>query len=189
MIPLPTQIDGNRVSLRKPRMSDAPFLQEQVSRPEVVLWTVQIPHPYPDGGARRFLQASWRRWTNGTGYVFTIVSREAEDVIGLISLSNVSEKHGCAELGYWSGPDHWGKGIMTEAVRLALTFAFEHLQLHRVYASTFGGNEASRRVLEKNGLKLEGTMREAVVRRGKRQDFLNFGILRPEYQDGNPRRD
>ncbi len=165
-------------------MVDAPLLQAQVSRPEVVRWTIQIPHPYPAGGARRFLQSSWRRWAGGTGYVFTILSGDAEDVVGLISLNNVSRKHGCAELGYWSGPDHWGRGIMTEAVRLALGFAFDHLELHRVYASTFDGNGASRRVLEKNGFTLEGTMREAVVRHGRRNDFLNFGILRREYEGG-----
>ena len=65
--------------------------------------------------------------------------------------------------------------------RRALAFAFQELALHRVYASCFEANLGSRRVLEKAGFALEGVLREAVVRYGQRQNYLNFAILKPEF--------
>lgn len=177
------ELKGEQVVLRRPRLIDAPNLEQRISDAAVVRWTIRIPHPYPKGGAARFIRSAWNLWTRGRAYIFTIlVDGEA---CGIISLSNVSTEHACGELGFWLGRDRWGQGVMTEAVRLMLAFAFRDLGLYRVYASAFAANAASRRVLEKNRLKLEGTLREAVVRHGERQDFLQFGILRPEY-DGGP---
>ncbi len=174
------EFKAGHVTLRRPRLKDAPELERRISDEAVVRWTIRIPHPYPKGGAARFIRSAWNLWTRGRAYIFTIlIDGEA---CGIISLSNVSIEHACGELGFWLGRDQWGRGVMTEAVRLMLRFAFDDLGLYRVYASAFAANEASRRVLEKNGLKLEGTLREAIVRYGERQDFLQFGVLRPEYE-------
>jgi [ribosomal protein S5]-alanine N-acetyltransferase len=174
------ELAGDRVVLRRPRLVDASDLERRISDAAVVRWTIRIPHPYPKGGARRFIRSAWNSWTRGRAYTFAILVDG--EPCGIISLRNVSMEHACGELGFWLGRDQWGRGIMTEAVRLMLRFAFEDLGLYRVYASTFAANDASRRVLEKNGLSLEGTLREAIVRYGARQDFLQFGILRPEYE-------
>ncbi len=174
------ELKGEQVILRRPRLVDAPVLEQRISDAAVVRWTIRIPHPYPKGGAARFIRSAWNLWTRGSAYIFAVLVDD--DPCGVISLSHVSTEHGCGELGFWLGHDQWGRGVMTEAVGLMLHFAFRDLGLYRVYASTFAANTASRRVLEKNGFKLEGTLREAVVRHGERQDFLQFGILRPEYE-------
>jgi len=176
------EIVGCHVSIRKPRLSDAPAIQSQVSRPEIVRWTTRIPHPYPEAGAARFLRRSLIQRSKQQAYVFTITERTTGQVAGLVSLGAVSRTHGCAELGFWVGVGFWGKGIATEAVRLALRFAFEDLGLFRVYASAFEANHAGCRVLKKNGFHLEGTLRQAVIREGRRQNYLNFGLLRLEYE-------
>ncbi len=174
------QLKGTRVILRRPRLIDADALEPRVSDAAVVRWTTRIPHPYPKGGAARFIRSSWNLWNRGRGYVFSILADD--EACGVISLSNVSLEHSCGEVGFWLGRDHWGRGLMTEAVALILRFSFQELGLYRVYASAFAANAASCRVLEKNGFRREGTLRQAVVRYDERQDFLLFGILRPEFE-------
>ncbi|GAB4108380.1 MAG: GNAT family N-acetyltransferase [Acidobacteriota bacterium] len=179
-------VAGQTVQLRKLRYRDAAALQAQVSHPEVVRWTTRIPHPYPADGAIRFIRSSVALWRLGRAYVFGVLVSGSPEACGVISLSSVSRAHACAELGFWLGCRHWGKGLGTEAVRLMLEFGFDDLQLHRIYASAFAANVASRRVLEKNGFRLEGVLREAVVRFGERQDFCNYGLLRPEWLARRP---
>jgi [ribosomal protein S5]-alanine N-acetyltransferase len=64
---------------------------------------------------------------------------------------------------------------------LALAFGFGELKLYRIYASAFEDNAGSCRVLKKCGFTREGVLREVMVVRGKRRNFVNYGILRPEW--------
>ena len=89
-------------------------------------------------------------------------------VIGAVALENI-KKHK-AELGYWLGKKYWNKGIMTEAIRIMTDIGFKKLKLARIYAYTFPKNTSSRKVLEKNGYKLEGLLRKDELKDGKIYD-------------------
>jgi ribosomal-protein-alanine N-acetyltransferase len=91
--------------------------------------------------------------------VFTIVTSSENRLVGLIGLHDIDPINRNAELGYFLGPEYWGRGYATEAVGLALKYAFEWLNLLKVYARVFEPNAASRRVLERNGFQLVGRMR------------------------------
>ena len=71
---------------------------------------------------------------------------------------------------------------MTDAVRLVTHFSFEYLNAIRVYATVFVGNVGSRRVLEKNGFSLDGTLRSNAFKRGEWLDEWFFSILRSEWE-------
>ena len=75
---------------------------------------------------------------------------------------------------------------MTDAVRLVTHFSFEQLDALRVYATVFTGNVASRRVLEKCGFALDGTLRQQVPKRGEWLDEWFLTLLRAEWE---PKRD
>jgi len=79
-----------------------------------------------------------------------------------------------AELGYWLGAALWGRGIMTEAVRAFTEDSFDRFSLRRIFALPFAYNAASRRVLEKAGYQLEGTLRQAVIKEGQITDQLLY---------------
>ena len=83
-----------------------------------------------------------------------------------------------AELGYWLGEAHWGRGVMTEAVRRYTALAFETFDLLRIYAVVFEWNPASCRVLEKAGYVLEGRLRKAVVKDGVVLDQFLYATVR-----------
>ena len=85
-----------------------------------------------------------------------------------------------ADMGYVLLDEYKGQGVMTEAVGRICAEAFEKLDLLRISARIYAPNLASRRVLEKNGFQLEGTMRRAVCKGDKVYDMHLFGRLREE---------
>lgn len=96
-------------------------------------------------------------WESGAGYAFGIFHADTDDLIGRVNLSNVVRGawESCT-IGYFVDQSYTGRGYMTEAVRLAVRFAFEEAKLHRVQAEVMPRNQASIRVLEKVGFHYEG---------------------------------
>jgi len=179
---IPTVIRGQRIDIRKLRPADADDIYRHVKVKGVARWTLALPYPYPKDGAIKHIRQQQRLWRLGKTYSFAIVSQDTGLPIGAVALNRVDTKHRCAEAGYWLGKKYWGKGIMTEALRLLLQFGFEELKLYRIFAMAMGPNIGSRRVLEKCRFTQEGILRQAVLRYGKRRDFINYGILRTEYK-------
>ncbi|WP_438447306.1 GNAT family N-acetyltransferase [Gorillibacterium sp. sgz5001074] len=96
-------------------------------------------------------------WRQDAAYGFGIFLQEDDRLIGRVNLSNVVRGawESCT-MGYFLDQRHNGRGLMTEAVRLAVGFAFGHAGLHRVQAAVMPRNEGSKRVLEKAGFRYEG---------------------------------
>jgi [ribosomal protein S5]-alanine N-acetyltransferase len=74
---------------------------------------------------------------------------------------NYAPEHARAELGYVLSREHWGKGLMPEAVRAVIRFGFGRMELNRIQARCVAENTASARVMEKAGMTYEGTLRES----------------------------
>jgi RimJ/RimL family protein N-acetyltransferase len=77
---------------------------------------------------------------------------------------------------------NWARGYGYDAGELALAFAFDELNLHRVTATVFSYNERSIALVEKLGFRREGAFREFLQRDGERHDMLLYGLLRPEWE-------
>lgn len=85
-----------------------------------------------------------------------------------------------AELGYWLGEEHWGKGVMSKAVPPFLQWAFDTFGiLVRVNAEANADNQGSASVLKKSGFVFEGRRANAAFKHGRCIDTLMFGALRP----------
>ena len=116
--------------------------------------TTLIPHPYPPDGAERYVADSEQAWAVGEEYRFAVLV--GDGLVGACGLKEVDHEAGQAEIGYWIGVPHWGRGYATEAVRLVTAYAFETLGLRRLVAHTLVRNPASGRVLEKAGFRVTG---------------------------------
>jgi ribosomal-protein-alanine N-acetyltransferase len=92
--------------------------------------------------------------------VFAILENATSSLMGFVGLHRIDNLNGHAEIGYFIAREHWGRGYATEAVKLALIYAFEWLNLRKVYARVYEPNKASIRVLEKNGFELVGKLRK-----------------------------
>lgn len=92
-----------------------------------------------------------------------------------------------AEVGYWLGVSYWGRGIATGAVKSLTALAFAAApELRRLYAVPYASNPASARVLEKAGWRLEGRLRESVIKDGVVLDQWLYAVLRAEFASGPP---
>lgn len=114
--------------------------------------------------------------------LFAIRLLETSKLIGSCQLHNISEIHRNAELQIRLGDaSERGKGLGTEAVKLLLSFAFNDLNLHRVYLHVFKTNTAAIRSYEKAGFVREGVLRQAAHINGDYVDVLVMGVLREEH--------
>lgn len=112
--------------------------------------------------------------------VFAIETKDGQH-IGNIEL-RINWVHRCAELGIPIGEkDYWGKGYGTDTVKTLLRFAFELLNLHRVYLQVAEFNTRGIRCYEKCGFVHEGRTRQGRFINGRYWDTLHMGILRDEW--------
>jgi [ribosomal protein S5]-alanine N-acetyltransferase len=144
--------------------------------------SVVIPETLEEQLAR--LTSELLDWEEGRGYPFGIFRLSDASLVGRIALSNVSRAAWQnAVLGYFVDADANGKGYATEAARLALRFAFEHAGLHRVQAGVMPRNVRSIRVVQKAGMRDEGTALRYLEIGGVWEDHTIFAITREEWSD------
>ncbi len=172
------QLATDRLLLRPFTLDDAPAVQRLAAAYEIAENTLLIPHPYPEGAAAEWIASQPRSANN---HVFAITLLDGGDVAGAIGLEAQPE-HGRGEIGYWIGVPYWNRGYVTEAARAVLTWGFESLGLHRIFAYHFTRNPASGRVLQKIGMKHEGTMRQHEKKWDEFVDVEVYGILHSEWR-------
>ncbi|MDB5243104.1 MAG: family N-acetyltransferase, partial [Spirosoma sp.] len=86
------------------------------------------------------------------------------------------------ELGYWLAEPFWGKGIISEAIKRVVDFAFESYDVNRIFARPFGHNVASQHVLQKNQFRLEGHFKETLYKNGAYLDELIYALRRNDWR-------
>src|SRR5439155_2610391 len=121
--------------------------------------TLMIPHPYPDGAAEVWINK--QRTADEINFVITL--RESGELAGAMGLI-VNRDHARAEIGYWIAVPYWNRGYATEAGRAVVRYAFDELKLNRVFAEHFTRNAASGRVMQKIGMRREGTLRRHIIK-------------------------
>ncbi len=165
-----------RVELRKLRTSDANALAILMNNKKI--WDNlrdYVPFPYALKDAQDFIKRDAEDTKNA---VFAIdFNKEFCGIIGLFKGADVYRKS--AEIGYWVGEPFWGRGIMTEAVRLIIDLGFSKLDLVRIHAGIFDFNRSSMRVLEKNGFVKEGVFKNGVIKNNKICDEHRYALLNP----------
>jgi len=172
---------GEKVSLRKLKLSDAPVLYKYAKDPAVIRTTL-LPSPYKFEHATQFIRKSFYAAKKNRWHVFAVVGKTSGEVIGVTGIHKIDSLSKKAEIGYWIGKKHWGNGFATEAVAVVLPFCFRTLKLRRLYACTLGNNVASNKILLRNGFKPEGCSRKDLFRLGKWHDVNHFALLKEEYK-------
>lgn len=173
-----------RLRLRSFRPDDAPAVAALAGRREIAETTLNVPHPYTRADAEGWIATHARDAAEGRAFTFAIASLE-DELLGAIGLHLVAA-HRRADLGYWIGLSHWGRGFATEAGLAVLDFGFDTLGLNRIEAHCFVGNRASARVLEKLGMRFEGTLRHHVLKDGTPRDGLLYARLASDPRPAAP---
>jgi len=171
-------IHTSRLLLRRLVPSDAPAVQRLAAAREVAENTLHIPHPYPEGAAAQWIERQAEQCDSGKALILAIVADR--ELVGAIGIHDWNE-HDRAELGYWVGVPYWGRGYATEAGIALLRHAFAELNLNRVFAIHYSRNPASGRVLQKIGMRHEGTLPQHIKKWGVYVDLEWYGALREEW--------
>ena len=166
---------GPGVRLRAWRRDDVDALLRHANDPRVPRGlSDRFPHPYTRGDAEAFLAGGV---VDLADPVFAIeIAGEACGGIGARAFA--AERSIGAELGYWLGHAHWGRGLMTRVVAAFAPWAMDALALQRLQATVLDFNLASARVLQKNGFVEEGVLRRAVRKGGRVHDLRMFARVR-----------
>jgi [ribosomal protein S5]-alanine N-acetyltransferase len=156
----PTRVDGERVAIRAFGPDDVEELCELRTRNRDFLapWEpLRTPSFHTLAGQRAEIERDRHEWAADRTYAFAIMEAAGGAMVGRIALANVVRgAWENATMGYFVDERAGGRGVATEAVGLALRFAFGPCRLHRVQAAVMPHNAGSKRVLEKNGFRHEG---------------------------------
>lgn len=170
----------DRLLLREFIMEDWEAVHQYASDPQTVAYMIWGPNT-PDE-TKNFLvrcmhmQEQNPRWD----YDFAVIEKATNRLIGGCNL-HIDETNG--EIGYCFHKDYWGKGFGTEAAKALLSFGFEKLGLHRIYATCRPENRGSSRVMEKVGMRQEAHLRQHFRFRDSWQDSYLYAILEQEWKN------
>jgi RimJ/RimL family protein N-acetyltransferase len=115
-------------------------------------------------------------------FQLAIVLREDNCLIGNAGLRMTHVESGVADLGYELDHRYWGQGYATEASSALLAFGFEQLHLHRIWAYCIAENTASAHVLEKIGMRFEGSQMESEWMKGRWWNTQFYALLEHEWR-------
>lgn len=174
-------VETERLLLRRLTMADAQDIFEYGRDPEVarhVLWDAYRSV----SESRSYIRAMIRHYRMGDAASWGIELKETGRVIGTIGFMWFQMEHRSTEVGYSLARAYWNQGLMTEALRAVIGYAFDSLGMNRVEAQHETTNPASGAVMRKCGMTFEGTLRQRLMNKGAYVDVDLYAILRTDYK-------
>jgi RimJ/RimL family protein N-acetyltransferase len=177
----PIRLETERLVLRELREDDWRPSRAWDADPEAVRY---VPHDVLDEEAtrRRVAQAIAVAQERPRRQFKLAIERRADaGMIGQILLYVERPEHADAMVGFVTRRDCWGQGYVTEALRRMLDFGFGELGLSRLYGDADPRNSASCRVMEKVGMRREGTLLKNWWLKGEWCDSAVYAIRAEEW--------
>lgn len=176
-------IRTERLFIRRLTMRDAADMYEYSRDPLVakhVLWDAHRSI----NESRSYIRYMLRKYRLGEPVSWGIEHVASGKLIGTIGFMWYQRENSSAEVGYSLSRAYWNQGLMTEALRAILSFAFQEMRLHRVEAQHELDNPASGQVMRKVGMQYEGTLRGRLFNKGRYVDVALYSMLREDHQHG-----
>lgn len=173
------QLRDAEFTVRPYTVDDAPALHAVVHASLDSL-SASLPwcHPgYALADAQSWIAWCLLAWQERREFPFAIVAADGT-ILGGIGLNRLNPDDRSANLGYWLGDAHRGRGIVTRAARLVADFGFRELGLARLEIVTLLENTASQRVAQRLGARCEGIGHDRIMLHGQPHDALVFSLRR-----------
>lgn len=115
-------------------------------------------------------------------YVFAVVEADTDEVIGVARIRIEADHPHSAEMGIGLRPDHWGRGMGSDLVRLVLRYGFTRLGLHRIWGARAPANTAAQLAMLVAGMVEEGRIRHHVWTSDGWRDSIVHSALSDEWE-------
>ncbi len=170
-----------RLVLRRMLPEDAQDMYEYACRADVTKYLTWYPHDSVRF-TRDYLEYLEGRYATGDFFDWAITLRETGKMIGTCGFTSFDFDNDSGEVGYVLNPEFRGHEIIPEALHAVMKFGFQSLLLNRIEAHYIVGNDASRRVMEKVGMKFEGVRRSGMIIKGQYRDIGVCAVLSDEFR-------
>ena len=173
-------LTGEKVELRQHERKNYELYADWYGDQEIWHLTSWSSSPMSRSAVERLFD---QREKSNAHHSFAIHPKGEDEPIGTISLMNVSEANGSADLSIIVGdPADRDRGYGADAINTILRYGFEDLNLNRIGLSVFEFNEPAIATYEKLGFKKEGRMRDAIQRGDTFCDAVLMSVLREEWE-------
>ena len=173
----PAFLSGTHIYLRALERADAPTILPWVNDQQVIRHLL-IHKPMNLAAEEAFIDAVNR---SEHDVVFGICERESHRLIGVTGIHRVDAKNRHGMFGIFIGEGKYrGKGLGTEATAMVVRYAFETLNLNRVWLQVYEDNKGAIRAYEKVGFVHEGLLRQDSFRRGRYGSTVIMGLLKAD---------
>ena len=174
-------IYGERIRLRAAEREDLKKFHEWINDPEVTFGlALYLPMSMRDEEA--WFENVGKRPPDERPLAIDLRAGDGWRLIGNSGIFEIDHVAHSAEVGILIGDKSvWNQGLGTEAVSLLLRHGFEMLNLNRILLRVYADNPRAIRSYQKAGFVQEGTLREAVFKRGKYEDVHLMSVLRREW--------
>ena len=169
-------LETERLLLRRVVPTDVKEIFALRSNPETMKY---IPRPLlkTDEDALEHVAMIDSKIDTNEGINWAITLKDNPKLIGIIGHYRIKPEHFRAEIGYMLLPEYHGKGIISEAVKEAIRYGFQVMKLHSIEAVIDPENQASAKVLEKNGFVKEAHFKENEYYDGRFWDSVVYSLL------------
>ncbi len=172
-------ITGKKTSLRAIEPSDANSYHKWINDPETNYWR-GLYHPTNEAQAQDFIE---KQAVPSADRLSLAIETTEGQLAGLVGLRNICARSRRAEVWIYLGAkEHWGGGLGTDAIASLCSYAFEQMNLHRIWLECEPANIGAVRCYEKNGFQQEGLLRDGYYRHGQYRDTIMMALLRTDWQ-------
>ena len=173
-------LETPRLRLRLLQEADVPDSFRIFSNPTAMKYFGSKLHPDIEYTRDQWVKIMISRFNIRDAAPFAIILKSDGRFVGLVNVGHFDRDFHFAEVAYIVDPEYWGEGVGTEAVRRVVDFLVRDMKLHKIRASVFVKNVASKRVLEKVGFKQEGYLRDNVLLDGAYVDECLMAFISSE---------
>jgi len=143
--------------------------------------TESLPYPYTEAHAKEYVSGAEQRYVKGM-LDYMIFLKDSDKLVGGIAFTHQKSNHSGA-LSFWTGTEFWNLGYCTEAINKIILQAFTNWGVNRIFGYHFLFNKGSERVMQKNGMKFEGILREHKFKNGEFYDVGLYAILKSDFEN------
>lgn len=170
------QLESERLILRPFTLNDTHILCQLTKDPCLTKWTQSFSTPFTLKRAEQWLRKTITETEQLINITLSVRLKKDGTLIGAVSVKLQEVDN--AEIGYWLGSAHHGKGYCVEAVREVIRFAFSEYNLSKISGHCDCNNQASVQVMIRSGMRLSEQTHPPIIIKGRNVDLYTYEVFR-----------